>query len=209
MKVIGISGLARSGKDTFTSISEYILREQYGLKTKRFALASELKKDLEQLIWEKTTINVFTDDSNKKRIIRPLLVAYGDVMRAVTEGTYWTDAVENELKKTNVDVAFITDIRYDEYPKDELYWLKHKMNGKLIHIRKWHFDTNHHEKTYDLPPNDHEAKNDPKLQRKSDYCFEWEDYSTLNISYEDMLKDDILLNNIKQIYKTFGLIELP
>lgn len=206
MKIIGISGLARSGKDMFTSISQNILENEFKLKTKRFALATELKKDLENLIWEKTTINVFTDDSNQKKIIRPLLVAYGEVMRTVTKGTYWTNAIEQELKRTNVDVVFITDIRYDEYPKDEFYWLKHKMNGKLIHIRKWYFNENYSERTYDLPPNEHEAKNDPKLQRKADYSFEWEDYSKLNISYNDILENKDVTNNIKKIYKDIGLI---
>lgn len=206
MKIIGISGLARSGKDMFTSISQHILETEFNLKTKRFALATELKKDLEQLIWDKTTINVFTDDSSHKKVIRPLLVAYGEVMRTVTEGTYWTNAVEQQLKRTNVDVAFITDIRYDEYPKDEFYWLKHKMNGKLIHIRKWHFDKNYNEKVYDLPPNEHEAKNDPKLKNKSDYCFEWEDYNYNNISYEDVLRNEQLLDEIRAIYKNIGLI---
>lgn len=206
MKVIGISGLARSGKDMFTTISQHILEAEYNLKTKRFALANELKKDLEQLIWDKTTINVFTDNSSHKKVIRPLLVAYGEVMRTVSEGTYWTNAVEQQLKRSNIDIAFITDIRYDEYPKDELYWLKHKMNGKLIHIRKWHFDENYNERTYDLPPNEHEARNDPKLQRKADYCFEWEDYSRLKVSYEDILKNEDLINKIKNIYKYIGVI---
>lgn len=127
-------------------------------------------------------------------------------MRTVTEGTYWTNAVEQQLKRNDVDVAFVTDIRYDEYPKDELYWLKHKMNGKLIHIRKWHFDKNYNEKTYDTPPNEHEARNDPKMRSKSDYCFEWEDYSTLNLSYEDILKDEELIAKIKNIYRSIGLI---
>ena len=89
MKLIGVSGLARSGKDLFTTVSQDILKER-GLKTERYALAYELKNDLKQLIHKKTGIDVFTENTEEKTIIRPLLVAYGDVMRKISEGKYWT-----------------------------------------------------------------------------------------------------------------------
>jgi hypothetical protein len=80
MKLIGISGVARSGKDLFTTVAQEVLK-QHGLKTERFALAYELKSDLKDLIHAKTGIDVFTENTEEKNIIRPLLVAYGDVMR--------------------------------------------------------------------------------------------------------------------------------
>ncbi len=49
MKIIGISGFARSGKDLFTTVAQRVLKE-HGLKTERYALAYELKSDLKDLI---------------------------------------------------------------------------------------------------------------------------------------------------------------
>ena len=45
MKIIGVSGFARSGKDLFTTVAQKLLIEQ-GLKTEKYALAYELKNDL-------------------------------------------------------------------------------------------------------------------------------------------------------------------
>ena len=136
MKLIGISGVARSGKDLFTTVAQEVLK-QHDIKTERFALAYELKSDLKDLIHTKTGIDAFTENTEEKNIIRPLLVAYGDVMRKISDGKYWTQKVEQRLGKSKVDVAFVTDIRYDHYIEDECTWLQLKQSGKLIHLTKY------------------------------------------------------------------------
>ena len=185
MIIIGISGYARSGKDLFTSVAQKVLKE-HGIKSEKFALAYELKNDLKSLIKTKIGIDVFTDDTQSKSIIRPLLVAYGDVMRKISEGKYWTAKVSQRIDKSKADVVFITDIRYDVYPEDECTWLDRKMSGKLIHITKFkqstvpqgkRFSKNKIVKIYDAAPNDHELLNNPKVKSKANYAFEWEDYS--------------------------------
>ncbi len=185
MIIIGISGYARSGKDLFTSVAQKVLKE-HRIKSEKFALAYELKNDLKSLIKTKIGIDVFTDDTQSKSIIRPLLVAYGDVMRKTSEGKYWTTKVGQRIDKSKADVVFITDIRYDVYPEDECTWLNRKMSGKLIHITKFkqstvpqgkRFSKNKIVKIYDAAPNDHELLNNPKVKSKANYAFEWEDYS--------------------------------
>ena len=185
MTIIGISGYARSGKDLFTSVAQKVLKE-HGLKSEKFALAYELKNDLKSLIKDKTGIDVFTEKTEEKNIIRPLLVAYGDVMRKTSEGTYWTNKVAQRIIKSKADIVFITDIRYDVYPEDECTWLRNKMNGKLVHITKFkrgtvpqakRFSKDKIVKIYDAAPNDHELLNNPKVKAKANYAFEWEDYS--------------------------------
>lgn len=185
MTIIGISGYARSGKDLFTSVAQKVLNE-HGLKSEKFALAYELKNDLKSLIKNKTGIDVFTDNTQEKSIIRPLLVSYGDVMRKISEGKYWTNKVEHRIDKSKADVVFITDIRYDVYPEDECTWLQKKMAGKLIHITKYkqgpvpsgrRFSKNKIVKIYDSAPNDHELLNNPKVKAKANCAFEWEDCS--------------------------------
>lgn len=185
MTIIGISGYARSGKDLFTSVAQKILKE-HKIKSEKFALAYELKNDLKSLIKNKVGIDVFTDNTQEKSIIRPLLVAYGDVMRKTSEGRYWTRKLEQRISNSKSDVVFVTDIRYDVYPEDECTWLRNKQCGKLIHITKFkqgtvpsgkRFSKNKIVKIYDEAPNEHELLNNPKVKAKANYAFEWEDCS--------------------------------
>lgn len=197
MKVIGVSGMARSGKDLFTTVAQDILEKQYKLKTERHALAYELKSDLKDLIFKKTGIDVFTEDTAQKTVIRPLLVAYGDVMRKTSEGKYWTQKVEKHIAKSKADVFFITDIRYDHYPEDECTWLQFKMAGKLVHVTRFKMGpapskrrvtTSKPVKIYEAAPNEHEMLNNPKVMKRADYAFEWEDMSEKYTTKEQLLE---------------------
>ena len=210
MKIIGISGFARSGKDLFTTVAQSVLKE-HGLKTERYALAYELKNDLKDLIKTKVGIDVFTENTEEKNIIRPLLVAYGDVMRKTSEGKYWTQKVEERIGKSKADVVFITDIRYDFYPEDECTWLQRKMSGKLIHLTKYklstmpsgrRFSKNKITKIYDSAPNEHESLNNPKVLKRADIAVEWQDYSdTMDVKEIDKhpIINDIVLNTLKKL----------
>lgn len=213
MNIIGISGYARSGKDLFATVAENILKER-GLKVKKFALAYELKNDLKNLIKTKIGVDVFTEKTEEKNIIRPLLVSYGDVMRKVSEGRYWTRKLEEKISKHKIDVAIITDIRYDYYQEDEVTWLRNKQCGKLIHITKFkmapapskrRISTSKPVKIYDAAPNDHELFNNPKLKAKADYAFEWEDYSDkldgLKLEEHPYIRD-----NVEKSLKFIGVI---
>jgi hypothetical protein len=186
MKIIGISGFARSGKDLFTTVAQKLLTDK-GYTTEKYALAYELKSDLKDLLKDKTGIDTFTEKTEEKNIIRPMLVAYGDVMRKISEGKYWTSKLETRMSTSKADFVFITDIRYDVYPLDECHWLQRKMGGKLIHITKYQItptppkhriSTSKPVKIYDSAPNEHELFNNPKVRAKADCVFEWEDYSS-------------------------------
>lgn len=207
MKLIGVSGLARSGKDLFTTVAESILKSNK-LKTERFALAYELKSDLKDLIFKKTGIDVFTEKTEEKTIIRPLLVAYGDVMRKISEGKYWTQKIEQRIGKSKADVVFITDIRYDQYPEDECTWLQYKQCGKLIHITRFKYDdsSKRKKKIYDQPPNEHESINNPKVKSRSDYSFEWEDYSVKYSTKEQIVNCPYIIENVTLALKKLQIL---
>lgn len=207
MKLVGVSGLARSGKDLFTTVAQDVLKE-HGLKTERYALAYELKSDLKDLIHKKTGIDVFTENTEEKTIIRPLLVAYGDVMRKISEGKYWTQKMEQRIGKSKADVVFITDIRYDYYPEDECTWLQYKQCGKLIHITRFKYETTskRKKKVYDSPPNEHEAINNPKVKDRADYSFEWEDYSNKYPTKEQILECPYIIDNVRTALKEIGVL---
>lgn len=207
MKIIGVSGFARSGKDLFTSVAQNILSD-HGIKSEKYALAYELKSDLKDLIKEKVGIDVFTENTSEKNIIRPLLVAYGDVMRKTSEGKYWTQKVESRIINSKSDIVFITDIRYDHYPEDECTWLQRKMSGKLIHITKYklasvpsgkRFSKNKITKIYDNAPNEHELLNNPKVLKRSDVAIEWQDYSDCSDIKNHPIIQSTVLSVLKEI----------
>lgn len=163
-KVIGVSGCARSGKDTFFNILQKYLPE-----VEQVALAYELKKDLDDFLKSKIGISVFTDDTKEKSIIRGLMVEYGKIKRQQTEGTYWTCLAQkkiNEILRVN-KIPVITDVRYDIYPKDEFFWLKEQNNGILVHVTRLFGNE-------EIPPaNEEESINNEKLKTKADFSIKW------------------------------------
>jgi phosphoribulokinase len=157
--IIGISGAARSGKDTLCrGLIKYF--KSKNLNAERVSLAGDtIKKDLKSLILKKTEIDSFTEDNSQKKLIRPLLVEYGKLMRNTTRGRYFIDMFQ---PKENT-ISIITDIRYAEYEKDELYWIKNEINGFLIFIK--------HEYVFDA--NDTEKRNNKIIKKQANYRLNW------------------------------------
>jgi hypothetical protein len=176
-KVIGLSGVARAGKDTFAGILASKL-QQAGKSVRRVALAEPLKYQVDEFLVKHLGITAFTPVTEQKTLIRPMLVWYGDSQRKLTNGRYWIDLAKKTIEESNYDYYIITDVRYDVYEKDELYFLKNEMNGTLCHISKYTmlgnpFQPDH--KLFVKPANDHEAENDPKIKRAADHIVEWPD----------------------------------
>lgn len=166
-KVIGIGGVARSGKDTFAAILETKL-QQAGKTAMRIALAAPLKQHCDKFLTENLGISGFTQIPEEKIIIRPFLVWYGDAQRKRTNGKYWTNLATKTINETNYDYYIITDIRYDVFEHDELQWLKNDWEGTLCHISK--YITSHQ---FVPPANEHEATNDPKIKAAAHHIVEW------------------------------------
>jgi len=163
-KIIGVSGCARSGKDTFFSILKKHIPE-----VEQVALAQELKKDLDDFVKSKIGISVFTDETKDKSLIRGLMVEYGKIKRQQTEGTYWTCLAQKKINDIlrNGKIPVVTDVRYDIYPKDEFFWLKDQNDGILVHITRMFGDD-------EIPPaNEEESINNEKLKTKADYSIRW------------------------------------
>lgn len=177
-KYIGVSGVARAGKNLFCDILIKQLDEKYKIKAKQYSLAYELKMDCKEFIWEKLGLDAFSENTEHKKVFREMLVWYGDVKRKQSNGTYWIQKLETRISKDfenleeNLKIAIISDIRYDFYELDEVSWIKNK-HCPLIHISKYSKITN----KFVQPANDHEKINDPKLRAKADYLLEWWDVS--------------------------------
>jgi len=190
MKIIGISGVATSGKDTLCSLIARHLSSK-DIKSQRLALADNLKNDLKNFICDKFDINILEASSQEKTLIRPIMVAYGKVKRTLSKGKHWTNmldlSIEDLVKEDTVPI--VTDVRYMEYPEDEFFWLKSR-NGILVHISRLDMNGN-----LIMPANLEEKENDTKIKEKADLKLIWETEDDIDSLYYNHL------NFLKNIYE--------
>jgi hypothetical protein len=159
--ILGLCGLACSGKDSFFNFAEEFYKNR-NTKCKRFAFADELKKEVNQDLKLKFNISSFTEDKKEKEIIRPHLVEYGMNKRESSNGRYWIDKIQNEVKEylEKDRVAIITDVRF----KNEVDWVN--SIGESIYISKMG----------NTPPNEEEKKNNPIIKKECNHQFVWMDF---------------------------------
>lgn len=207
-KVIGLGGVARSGKDTFASILKNKM-QQAGYSTTTIALAGPLKTHCDPFLRANLGISAFTSNSNEKSLIRPFLVWYGDAKRKQTNGRFWLELASDSINNTKHDCYIVTDVRYSHYEKDELYWLKNEWNGILCHVSKYTAFGNHLEPNHKLfvePANEHEEINDPKIKAGADHIVEWEHVETQTNSPEELLLHPVLNDYVDKFIDKFQLI---
>jgi len=179
-KIIGISGVAGSGKDTFYSLLSEVI------PCTRYSLADELKREVNQWCKMNYGIDSVTCTRDEKELIREFLVFHGTTKRNATNGRHWIEKLNDRiLNDRSNNFKIITDIRYDDYENDEVSWLKNELNGILIHISMYtEFTqvkvgleqtkvTQNAIRKYKSPINSEESRNDPKLKIKSDFQIEW------------------------------------
>jgi hypothetical protein len=123
MKIIGISGNATVGKDSFCNALIGLLKE-HDIKAKRYAFADELKYEADEFLKSSLGISAFTTDKKEKKLIRPFLVWWGTDFRRDLDDSHWINKVNEKLIDEGV-VYIITDVRY----QNEFGWLKN--NGGL------------------------------------------------------------------------------
>ena len=217
IKIIGVSGFARSGKDTFVKIASNILNYN-GYTTQKFAFADGLKNDLDSWLKDKYGISSWTDNDEEKKLIRPFMVAHGCGKRIQTQGQYWIDKVELQIKNFSKSVKsnhvfFISDVRFP----NEASWIHTCDNSWLVHLKKYNYHYSDSSifvdgksrndlpiKIFDVAPNDEEAKNDPLVESKADFNLELknviEDGKQHNniISVESLTDNTYLIEEIKK-----------
>jgi len=157
--MIGISGYARSGKDTFGECLVKKLSE-YGINAKVYALANQLKIDIDFLTKSDFGISAFTKNDAEKYIIRPLLVGYGESWRKANPH-HWLDILDSNFESGYLPI--ITDIRYE----NEADWILDK-NGFLLNLNRQISENN-----YVGPANKEEEMNAPKVEKKSSFSLTW------------------------------------
>ena len=186
--LVGISGAARSGKDT---LCRSLIREfkKINKEAVRKSIAGDIiKNDLNYLTIPKLDINCFTENTSEKELIRPLMVEYGKLMRNKTKGRYFIDNFKVENDKINI----IPDIRYVEYEKDEVFWLKNEKNGFLIFLER-----------EGIPDaNETEKKNNEIIKTKSNYYLKWN-----NLDENDPKQKQIIDDYSKKLIESITIFQ--
>tara|TARA_R100000908_G_scaffold63610_1_gene45102 strand:- start:762 stop:1358 length:597 start_codon:yes stop_codon:yes gene_type:complete len=167
-KNIALSGVAGCGKNT---VSEIVIKflQRMGLESKELSIAMNLKKEL--IIPSKKLYGVdsFNCSREEKDLIRPFLVAHGQIKRNLSQGRHWIDKLTTELDREKINI--ITDVRFNEFEKDEVFWVKNEINGVLIHVSR--FCEKNGERIFIPPANAAEKENDPKVKNDADFILNW------------------------------------
>ena len=179
---IGISGVAGAGKDFFFQIFKKQIKKR-GIHARRLALADSLKEELNGFTIHHYNINALTCSREEKDMIRPLLVTHGKLKRDTSRGRHWINKLQKvieDLGQKESTINCITDIRYNEYERDEAYWLKEELGGILVHVSQYIRAHNPpYDKCFIAPANREEESQDPSLQKAADYNLEWENKAFL------------------------------
>jgi len=191
-KNIGISGVAGSGKNTLAEIIIKFL-ERMDIPCQELSIANNLKKELSTISKELYGIDSYSCTREEKDVIRPFLVAHGEIKRRLSEGKHWTNLLSKDLDSEKVNI--ITDVRYSEYKDDEIDWLKNDANGVLIHLSR--YVKNNEKRIYIKAMNPSEKRNDPCMREKSDFALSWDTYDE---SSKRIASTEKLLRWIKKLY---------
>jgi hypothetical protein len=162
--MIGIGGLARSGKDTLAKNLAEVIEKDLGCKVKIFSFAHSLRCQIESFLQQFYHLSAFTEDEEEKKIIRPLLVAHGEQMKQKFGKDIWLKellgAIYEDLRYDEF-FPIISDVRFDFEAKS----LKEE-GCQIIHITKLGNE----------PPNEIEAENDPLVSKIADLNHTWPSY---------------------------------
>jgi len=210
-KIIGISGLARDGKDSVCKILKNYFTKHSEYKFKKVSLADQLKLECYDACMDLFKIDPVNCSGQDKEKIRDFLVFYGKVMRSKSKGAHWTKEAMKKIKKLDSgnDIFCVPDIRYASYSEDECQWIK-KNKGVHIHVQKVTVETNFQlgegfsiKKKFSIPVNKEELENTPIVASLADYTIEWQDCSPHAPEHNRECRDAVnkIARNILEQYK--------
>ena len=166
---VAVTGFARSGKNSLCSLMETVCKEK-SLKVKTFSFAYALKKDLDSFCREHFNISSFSE-KEEKSIIRPILIAYGESKRKITEGTYWWKKVMsdiNDFYDSGGNIALVSDLRFKEFEHDEIDFIKSYANSLTFCVQRILSNGQLLQ-----PAHDSESRNSTRLIDCSDAVVRW------------------------------------
>ena len=179
VNLIGIAGVAGSGKDTFAEIIKKVF-ESNGFEVNCLSFAKKLKEEVAEVSKDMYGIDTMNCTREEKNLVRPLLLAHGAIMREKTKGQYWIDGIKDLVSNDKINI--ITDVRFCEYECDEVDWIQSN-NGIVVHITRF-FEENG-ERIYISPDNEYERRNNKILKNRANYSFSWPTDISKQIKYSN------------------------
>ncbi len=179
VNLIGIAGVAASGKDTFAEIIKKVF-ESNGFEVNCLSFAKKLKEEVAEVSKDMYGIDTMNCTREEKNLVRPLLLAHGAIMREKTKGQYWIDGIKDLVSNDKINI--ITDVRFCEYECDEVDWIQSN-NGIVVHITRF-FEENG-ERIYISPDNEYERRNNKILKNRANYSFSWPTDISKQIKYSN------------------------
>ena len=137
--IIGVNGIAGAGKDTISNMVIISLQNDHGLKAKAFAFADSLKKAASIIF--NVPLELFHDRVKKEEVIpywgmspRQMAQLLGtEACRKGIRDDIWIKSLVSNVISADVDVAFITDVRFD----NEAEFVKSDgKHGVVVNIRR-------------------------------------------------------------------------
>lgn len=186
-KLIGLTGFARSGKDTFFLRSSNYLKSK-GERATRFAFADVLKKECDSLLTLNTGISAFTCIPEEKELIRPLLVTYGTHIRRRLDPDCWINEIKLDVFKkiSQGYYVFITDVRY----ANEAKWIQ-SQGGLIFNIEREGVG----------PANKEEMDESKSIKMLTNCRVRWPSFGDDKISLCDKYVKNVLDRDFDQIFE--------
>ena len=192
VNLIGIAGVAGSGKDTFAEIIKKVF-ESNGFEVNCLSFAKKLKEEVAEVSKNMYGIDTTNCTREEKNLIRPLLLAHGAIMREKTKGQYWINGIKDLVSNDKINI--ITDVRFCEYECDEVDWIQSN-NGIVVHITRF-FEENG-ERIYISPDNEYEKRNNKILKNRANYSFSWPTDISKQIKYSNKFFEWLVKNYLER-----------
>ena len=192
VNLIGIAGVAGSGKDTFAEIIKKVF-ESNGFEVNCLSFAKKLKEEVAEVSKNMYGIDTTNCTREEKNLVRPLLLAHGAIMREKTKGQYWIDGIKDLVSNDKINI--ITDVRFCEYECDEVDWIQSN-NGIVVHITRF-FEENG-ERIYISPDNEYEKRNNKILKNRANYSFSWPTDISKQIKYSNKFFEWLVKNYLER-----------
>ena len=192
VNLIGIAGVAGSGKDTFAQIIKKVF-ESNGFEVNCLSFAKKLKEEVAEVSKSMYGIDTTNCTREEKNLVRPLLLAHGAIMRETTKGQYWINGIKDLVSDDKINI--ITDVRFCEYECDEVDWIQSN-NGIVVHITRF-FEENG-ERIYISPDNEYEKRNNKILKNRANYSFSWPTDISKQIKYSNKFFEWLVKNYLER-----------
>lgn len=144
--VIAVGGYSRTGKDSLAELLHKLLKQELNEFTHTRKFADSVKMELRERCMEEYGIDSFTEYSDEKEIIRPLMTELG-CGRREENPDYWINTLMDNINITHGTVV-VCDVRF----QNELEYLRNNYGSIVVLLNREGFGArNKEEEEFTMP----------------------------------------------------------